>query len=303
MPYTVGRRLALLLLVYGCGCVGSHQIERRPPDPVQETPKTGLNEDQGEGNNANETLKFTKEAADTALSILDQIELETTRLGQHRWAGRYALCESPGMPVQNIALAPEAGFVFQSFTFGGLLDRNFGQVRDSGDLISLEFHFPNRRTSLSGIASQFVPVRWKQRTYLIPPDEMLRFCNTMNAGLVGEFFARVETEEQDSTRHPSVPEKYRPYLLREAITARILGVEDQHARSDGLIDVILVIDAGSDSGVLVGMEFHHGPYPSEPVVVTHVHDEVSQAVVTRSQRSPAPKVGWELSTRAPGASE
>ena len=145
------------------------------------------------------------------------IQLEIQSLGNHEWAGEYCAGETLGENV-TLALAPQAGFVFERHGSGGLYDRNFGSVAMADGKLELSFKFKNNRNDFQGIASSFFPVRWGERHYLIPADDLAGFCDAVRSGReprkihLGRYLLRRGDEDKNVAGKPDLPGDYGSYL-------------------------------------------------------------------------------------------
>ncbi len=255
-----------------------------------------------------EDPRFSDDAEKTAQSRRAAIEAEIKGLGEHPWAGEYYEGDGLGVNV-FVTLAPQAGFVFEWHGCGGCYDRNYGAVTSDGDRISLDFTFENNREGFRGLANNFVPIRWGERRYLVPADDIIGFCNNVNSGteprngVHGSYLFRRGDEKTKVTGFPSVPEKYRPCLLTEPINAEIASVAKFTTRTSladwKFKDTPVTLNVGSTAGVRVGMEL----YVTQPddmvesVRITKVDEDRCEAIMTQmGETEPAPKVGWRLST-------
>lgn len=124
-------------------------------------------------------VKFWKFAEDEVQSRNVRIDSESAAFADHEWAGKYHMGDGLGVNV-SLSLSPEAGFTFEWHGCMGLYDRNYGNVTSSEGVIRLHPIFENEQQGLRGIATEFTPVRWGDRRYLVPPNEMIEFCNKVN---------------------------------------------------------------------------------------------------------------------------
>ena len=236
------------------------------------------------------------------------IQKELVGLPDHPWAGNYY--EGDGMG-ENIALAiaPVAGYVFEWHGCMGLYDRNYGSVACENGKLRLSFTFKNERKGFQGIAKEFIPVPWGQRTYLVPADDVIGFCNAVNGGmeprddLHGRYLLREVDKKKDVSGLPVVPDEYRGYLLTKPITAEIIGVGPSTTRPSvcewKFKDTTVLLNAGKDKGLRTGMEMNPvKPGFVEPLVIRKVGDTSSEAVMTQiGEEDPEPQKGWSFSTR------
>jgi len=96
-----------------------------------------------------------------------------------------------------------------------------------------------------------LPVSWGERTYLIPREDVLGFCNAINQGSEprnqpqGLIYLRADDWKKRVAGLPELPTEWMPYLLREPVLGTILELmEGGQAR----------VDLGSKVGIRPGME-------------------------------------------------
>lgn len=131
---------------------------------------------------------------------LIQGELRTGLTSLPAGSGHYVEGDGEGENV-DLWLAPRSGFLFEWNGCLGLYDRNFGEVRAVAETVRLHCKLPNHPgAGFQGTATEFVPVAWGQRHYLIATAGLVDFCNAVNA-------------------HEEA--KYRKYLLDKPIVAHI----------------------------------------------------------------------------------
>lgn len=238
------------------------------------------------------------------------IKSELAKLdGQHEWAGDYYHGDGRGVNVR-LALAPSGGFVFSWHGCLGEYDRNHGSVVQDAKGIHLRCALPNKREGFRGIATDFIPVRWGERHYLVATNEMVRFCNAVNAleeprgRIHGRFLMRRGDEDKPANGLPTVPTEYLSYFLKMPVEAVVTKVGEVRLRPSivdfKFRDTTAAIDAGKSKGVLLGMEFSVTE-PDRLVVtaqVTKVEDQSSEVVFTQiDDEKERPEVGWKLSTK------
>jgi len=255
--------------------------------------------------------KRSEKAENTATSKRRAILAEIKSLKSHEWAGEYYAGDGLGVNT-SIALAPNSGYVFEWHGCLGLYDRNYGAVTWTNNRIHLSFTFKNERKGFQGVASEFVPVSWGPRRYLIPADDVIGFCNSVNEGREsrnsshGSYFLRRGDGKMQVTGFPKVPEEYREYLLAKPVGATIIAVGTYTTRPSivqwKFKDTPVTIDAGTRQGLRVGMELVVTKPRDivESVRITKVEESRSEAVMVQAgEEEPGPKVGWRLSTQAP----
>lgn len=255
--------------------------------------------------------RFEAAAAGEAEARLERIRAEVARRGAHPWAGEYFAGDGTGVNT-TLALAPDAGFVFEWHGCLGVYDRNFGTVEVVDGRLVLDFSFENVQEGFRGLAPELLPVAWGPRRYLVPADDVIGFCNEVNGGaeprqgVHGTFLLRRGDEALAVAGEPALPPDVRDALLERPVEARVIEVgpsESRPGRSDFDFRITRVrLDAGSLQGLRSGMEL----FVVEPrglverVRLAHVEEGRSEGTFTQSSGDrPAPRVGWRLSTRAP----
>ncbi len=242
-------------------------------------------------------LRRRERFADALQPIILQ---EISSLGNHEWAGEYYCGDGMGYNL-SLTMAPKSGYLFEARGCGGRYGRNYGPVTASKGRLRLAFRLPVERQRLSTIADQLIQVPWGSRRYLIPPKEMLEFCNAINAGteprtdIHGLHLLRYGDEAKAVQGLPIVPDEFKDYLLARPIEAEIIEVRERTENS-----TLVVLNRGKIHGLLPGMELHVIA-PDEPLAsvnVTKVDDGGCEATITSFfDDAPAPEPRWILSTR------
>ena len=142
------------------------------------------------------------------------------------------------------------------FSFGwhgclGLYDQNTGEARVVAGHLILTPERPNVRKGFQGTATDFIPIRWGERLYLIPEADRWEFCNAVNQGSEprdrphGQSYLRSGDWRKKVSGLPIVPEAWHSLLLKAPIDGRVIEVlGDGRAR----------VDLGTESGVWKEME-------------------------------------------------
>lgn len=256
-------------------------------------------------------VKFSTAAEQTLTRQKEAVLAEIKTEKDHAWAGEYYTGDGLGVNV-SLVIAPRSGFAFEWHGCLGVYDRNYGSVTEKDNRIRLTFTFENERKGFQGLAKEFIPFRWGARHYLVPPEDMVEFCNCVNDGSEprdrthGFFLLRRGDEKIEVSGPPAVPNEYRRYLLSEPVEAKIVSVWKSTLRPSvcdwNFKDTKLTIDAGSKQGLLTGMTLHITA-PEDAfgsVTVTKVEENRCEVVMTQiDEDEPPPQAGWKLSTRAP----
>ena len=237
-----------------------------------------------------------------------EIEAEIERLDDHPWAGKYYYGDGLGVNV-TFFVAPDAGYLFEWHGCMGLYDRNYGAVQEDDGRIRLSFTLENIRQGFQGIADEFVHVEWAGRSYLVPSDGFVGFCNEINSGdeprdqARGEYLLRAGDEKKEVIGFPKIPKAYRPYLLSVPVEAKIVAVGDFVLRPSicewNFKDTTLVLDAGKNDGLLPGMLLRvvEPDRIVESATVVSIEDETCKVVMTQCEDDAIEiEKGWKLST-------
>jgi hypothetical protein len=235
----------------------------------------------------------------------DKIRAEIASLGiDHAWAGSYYQGDGLGMNVM-LRIAPTAGFVFEWRGCMGLSDRNFGTVKEADGRIALSFQFPNKRVGLSGLAPEFIPIRWGDRRYLVALDQIESFCADTNSGdeprrtAQGQYLMRDDDQARSASGLPSVPAKYSKLLLKAPVQAKVIEVLDSWKEDPTTFMTRVKIDAGSEQGLVEGVRLYLiEPSRIQALVIEKVSPQSSVAIVERRGPSAGfPKIGWKFSSK------
>ena len=257
------------------------------------------------------TGRRAPEAEQAANARRDQIRAEIEALGDHPWAGEYYAGDGLGANTV-ILLGPTAGYVFEWHGCLGVYDRNYGPVTEKDGRLRLGFAFPNPKEGLrAAIAPEMIPLRWGDRRYLIPADDVVGFCNKVHQGLEphpgGFYLLRRGDRDKAAAGPKDLPPEFQAYLLPEPTEVTVSAVGASTTRPGWAADfkfkdTPLTFDAGKNRGLKVGMEF----FVREPdgsawsVTLANVGDDRSEAVLSQmGEESPGPRVGWRASTRLP----
>ena len=258
-----------------------------------------------------EEAKRSGKAERTAKAMRGKIQAEIKKLGNHAWAGEYYAGDGLGVNT-SLILAPAAGYVFEWHGCLGLYDRNYGAVTWTNGRVRLSFTFKNEREGFQGIAPELVPIAWGSRHYLIPPEDIVGFCNEINQGgeprprVHGFHLLRRGDETNAVTGLPKLPNEFRAYLVSEPIEATIVAVGKSSTRPSvadwKFKDTPVTLDAGTQQGLRVGMELVVWLPRNivEHVRITQVEQDRSEGIVTQvGEEKSGPEKGWRVSTQAP----
>jgi len=263
----------------------------------------------GKSNRSNDEEKFSSQSMAAMDKKKELIHQELGTLRAHPWAGEYHYGDGLGVNV-HLSLAPKSGFVFTWHGCLGLYDLNYGEVQETDGKIRLIFTHPNDREGFQGIAPELIPILWGRRHYLVPSDGLVEFANEINSGSEpgrnggSRFLLRAGDESKLVRGLPALPAPYSAYLLNRPIQARISSVTESRLEKSTRTTTV-VLDVGSEQGVLEGMEFFlYSPAAVfESARITHVHSSDSEAEIVQFQvdeKVGRPSINWRLSTRMRG---
>lgn len=141
-------------------------------------------------------------------------------------------------------------FTFQWDGCLGTYDKNKGTARVETGILHLAPKGPNDPDLIPGTPTEFYPVRWGGRLYLIPTNAIVEFCSAVNRGEeprrgdFGEYYLRRKDVAKPAPGRPAVPEQWTRYLLEKPVHAKITELVGERQAW---------IDKGSGDGLLTGM--------------------------------------------------
>ena len=134
-------------------------------------------------------------------------------------AGEYYFGDGLGVNC-SLTVTQEGRFSFVWRGCLGVYDRNSGEAKVEAGHLILKPERRNVRGGSRGTATDFIPVRWGERLYLIPEEEGRKFCNQANRGGEprngphGHFYLRRDDWDKKVTGLPSVPKEWEALLMR-----------------------------------------------------------------------------------------
>lgn len=172
--------------------------------------------------------------------------------------------------------------------------RSVGEVRLGDALLQLR-----RRSASEPVwgaePPRLIPVRWGERRYLVPEDELGDFAYSIfdeeepRCGEHGRFLMREGGERLVVSGPPELPPAWRGLLRREAAEVRVTRVEVKSSPARGFVHT-LTLDGGADRGLVAGMLL--SPRRGEPfhtrVKVVRVNAQDAVAVTDVSPGLPPP---------------
>lgn len=262
----------------------------------------------------------TRKRVDDAWEACHQIVTDTLDQSEDDlpiWAGRYYCGDGLGHN-ESFVLSPERSYTYRLRGCMGVFDQNFGEIVELEDgSIALTQEVPSMKPWNTPLGQGYYPITWGSRQYLVPTNEVGKFCDAIMSGdeprdrAHGDFLLRSGDHELPVTGPPGLPEGFRSIVLEFPLSARIVDVYTRSEMKTGTDDRVVFtwpvrIDAGGDRGVRDGLRF----YVIEPQVarewrqsvlrITSVGGDVSMGEIrsTAKRGAPAlvPERGWLLST-------
>ena len=131
----------------------------------------------------------------------------------------------------------------------GTYGENNGSARARDGVLHITPVKPNDPKNL-GTPTDFFPVRWGTRIYLIPTNNVVEFCSAVNQGgeprrdAHGDYYLRRNDWAKAVVGRPAVPTQWTRYLLDKPVTGKITElITKQEAW----------LDLGAEHGILEGM--------------------------------------------------
>lgn len=164
-------------------------------------------------------------------------------------AGDY--CFGDGLGVNcSLTLTAKGKFTFQWKGCLGTYDKNGGTASMNEGILHIAPQKPNLRDGFRGTPTEFYPVRWGARLYLIPTNEIVGFCSDFNQGseprprIHGSYYLRRGDAEKTVLGRPAVPEQWTRFFLEQPVRGKITKLVGKQEAW---------LDKGSVDGLLEGM--------------------------------------------------
>jgi hypothetical protein len=130
-------------------------------------------------------------------------------------------------------------------------------------------------------------VRWGEREYLVPEDNMLAFVNAINSGeeprstSIGLFYLRQGDEHKPASARPDIGLEWSAFLLDEPLFGNVIKVEQRETSTQR---PLVIVDAGTRSGLRKGMQLHASnprrPHLQAWLEITELGDDWARALVS-----------------------
>ncbi len=121
----------------------------------------------------------------------------------------------------SLAVKPEGCFTFLRRGCLGVYGRNQGGAKFVNGHVILTPEQPNDSKGFGGTPTDFIPVRWGERLYLVPKDDGKRFCDDVIQGWEprsdahGFYYLRRGDWGKKVKGLPNVPNEWRPFLQKK----------------------------------------------------------------------------------------
>jgi hypothetical protein len=263
-----------------------------------------------ESSGGDHRIKFPRRVQSAFDKRESQIEDELKQLPLHDWAGEYDT--GGGVGSWSVCkLAPASGFVISLGGCVGVYAINSGSIIEEGGVIKLLTERPSGDKDSWRSVTNMLPVRWGERHYLIADDEVIEFCNAVNAGWEpdrwygGFFLLRRGDKEKQVSGMPGIPEQYQEYLLPSPVQAQIITLHSSRTKVINRINDMkeritrITLGAGYAEGLRVGMELHgYEPHNFESAKILQVSEHTAEAEMRHSGvDGEIPQTGWKMSTQ------
>lgn len=176
-------------------------------------------------------------AADIKLGALEEV------------AGEYYFGDGTGVNC-TFKFSAAGKFSFQWQGCLGTYDKNEGTFTVKNGILTITPKKPNLRDGFRGTPTEFFPVAWGSRRYLVPTNDMVEFCSAVNEGTEprsgswGHYYLRRNDWDKAVTGRPTVPEQWTKYFLNKPVHGKITELLGKQEAWVGL---------GEGHGILPGM--------------------------------------------------
>lgn len=177
------------------------------------------------------------------------VAADSNPLSFRELAGVYYFGDGTGVNC-TLTLAERGTFAFQWRGCLGTYDDNEGQAGIRDGILRIVPKKPNVREGFRGTPTEFFPIRWDDRLYLVPTNEIVEFCCEVNQGGEprhgnwGQFYLRQNDWTKQATGSPVVPERWTKFLLGKPATGKITQLINKREAW---------LDVGAKEGILEGM--------------------------------------------------
>jgi hypothetical protein len=164
-------------------------------------------------------------------------------------AGDYHYGDGMGVNC-SLTVTANGRFTFRWTGCLGTYDTNQGAANLKEGVLHISPEKPNVRDGFEGTPTEFYPVRWGARMYLIPTNDIVEFCSDFNQGkeprrgIRGNYYLRLTDVDKAAPGKPAVPEQWTKYFLDQPVLGKITELVGKQEAW---------LDKGSADGLLPGM--------------------------------------------------
>src|ERR1043166_5972792 len=164
-------------------------------------------------------------------------------------AGDYYFGDGLGVNC-SLTVTAKGKFAFQWNGCLGTYDTNEGTASIKEGILHISPQKPNLRDGFRGTPTEFYPVRWGARLYLIPTNDIVEFCSDFNQGSEprtgnrGQYYLRRSDADNAVSGKPGVPEQWNKFFLEQPVRGKITELVGKQEAW---------LDKGSADGLLEGM--------------------------------------------------
>ncbi|HET7843480.1 MAG TPA: hypothetical protein VFL14_04975 [Xanthomonadales bacterium] len=248
-----------------------------------------------------------------------RIERGLAALAGHPWAGAYY--RDLGIDHAEVLLVSPTDGMAAWYPTGGWKVWNQGSVTELADgTLQLQFDAPNVANGEAAFPEKLVPVRWGERSYLVPADGLAMFVSDINYGdeprrsPMGYAFVREVDLRKPAPGLPVLPDEYARLIRTESVDFAIERVtaakserDDDPAAVDGCFRHWRIdIATGDDDRLHVGQLLAFGPgndhHDLKLDAVGDGHASGTWIAYEDDCRRPelVPTTGWRVRTGAVG---
>lgn len=181
--------------------------------------------------------------------VTSGLAVDTNAVTLKEVAGDYYFGDGLGVNC-TLKLSSQGRFTFKWTGCLGTYDQNEGGATLKGGVLRLTPKKANVREGLQGTPTEFFPVRWGARLYLIATNEMVEFCSEVNQGgeprndIHGQNYLRAKDADKPLRGRPALPEPWNKYILTKPVRGTITELINSREAW---------FDRGAASGLLEGM--------------------------------------------------
>lgn len=223
------------------------------------------------------------------------------------WAGRYGWLG--GDNAATLTIAPNSGFAFYWSSVPSGEYVNHGSIAQaSGSSIRLSPAIDLRLPHRLRMAGEYVPIKWGAWRFMVPVEEMVRFCNDVRedpeyAPYNGYLSNRVG-EDPPGEPLPHVPAKWQGFLTPPEVQASVTRIERVRGAPNGS-SCLLRLHLDKGEGLLPGMRLFGETAESQAIDIESITDSAAMAFYDYNRYRPPfkqPAVGTVFRTRRPDGS-